>query len=103
MNSMVDDTAKKCLGCQAVTPVATIPPVNTTTMPAKPWRDLAVDLIGPLLTGESLLVTVDYYKRSIEVNVVRNKTSSAIIRCFENYFTRHGIPETLRQIMGQAY
>ena len=96
MNSMVERHCKRCLGCQAVTPITTIPPVKTTTMPTKPWRDLAVDLMGPLPTGESLLVTVDYYSRWIEVDVVRNTTSSAIIRCLENHFTRHGIPETLR-------
>ena len=96
MNSMVERHCKKCLGCQAVTLVATIPPVKTTMMPTKLWRDLAVDLMGPLTTGESLLVTVDYYSRWIEVDVVRNTTSSAIIRFLENHFTRHGIPETLR-------
>ena len=96
MNSMMERRCKKCLGCQAVTPVATIPPVKTTTMPTKLWRDLAVDLMGPLPTGESLLVAVDYYSRCIEVDVVRNTTTSTIIRCLENHFTRHGIPETLR-------
>ena len=65
-------------------------------MPRKPWRDLALDLMGRLPTGESLLVTVDYFSRWIEVDVVRNTASSAIIRCLINYFTRHGIPETLR-------
>ena len=96
MNSMVERHYKKCLGCQAVTPVATIPPVKTTTMQTKPWRDLAVDLMGPLSTGESLLVSVDYYSRRVEVDVVRSTTSNAIIRCFENHFIRHVIPETLR-------
>jgi len=52
MNSMVERHYKKCLGCQGVTPIASIPPVNATTMPTKPWRDLAVDLMGPLLTGD---------------------------------------------------
>ena len=79
-----------------MTPVATMPLVKTTTMPTKPWRDLTVDLTGPLPTGESLLVTVDYYSRWIEVDVVRNTTSSAIIRCLENHFTHNGIPETLQ-------
>ena len=51
---------------------------------------------GPTSIGESLLVTVDYYSRWIEVDVVRNTASSVIIRCLENHFTRHGIPETLR-------
>ena len=87
MNSMVERHCKKCLGCQAVTPVATMPHVKTTTMPTKPWRDLAVDLMGPLPTGESLLVTVNYHNRWIEVDVVRNTASSVIIRCLENHFT----------------
>ena len=96
MNAMVERHCKKCLGCQAVTPVTTTPPVKTTTMPTKPWRDLAVDLMGPLPTGDNLLVTVDYYSRWIEVDVIRNTSSSSIIKCLEKHFTRHGIPETLR-------
>ena len=94
MNAMVERQDKKCLGYQAVTPVTTIPPVKTTTMPTKPWRDLAVDLMGPLPTGEILLVTVDYYSRWIDV--ICNTSSSSIIKCPEKHFTRHGIPETLR-------
>lgn len=96
MNSVVEIHCKKCLRCQTVAPVTTTPLVKTTTMPSKPWRDLAIDLMGPLPTGESLLVTVDYYSRWIEVDVVRNTSSSTIIKCLEKHFTRHGIPETLR-------
>ena len=87
MDAMVERHCKKCLGCQAVTPA--------TTMLTKPWMDLAVDLMGPLPTGESLLVTVDYYSRWIEVDVVRTTTGGSIIKCLEKHFTRHGIPETL--------
>ena len=79
-----------------MTHVTTTPLVRTTTMPSKPWRDLAIDLMCPLPTGESLHVTVDYYSRSIAVDVVRNTSSIAIIKCLEKHFTRHGIPETLR-------
>ena len=35
MNAMVERHCKKCLGCQAVTPATTMPPVKTTTMPTK--------------------------------------------------------------------
>ena len=73
-----------------------MPPVKTTTMPIKPRRDPAVDLMGLLPTGESLLVIGDYCSRWIEVDVVRNTTSRSSIKCLEKNFTRHGIPETLR-------
>ena len=96
MNTMVERHCKKCFRFQAVTPATTMPPVKTTTMPTKPWRDLTVDLMGPPSTGESLLVTVEYYSRWIEVDFVGNTTSGSIIKCLEKHFTQHGIPETLR-------
>ena len=108
MNSVVERHCKRCLGCQAVTPATTITPVKrktittTTIMPSKQWRELATDLMGPLPTGESLLVTVEYYSRWIEVDVVRNTSSSTIIKCLEKHFTRHGIPETLRTDNGSS-
>ena len=34
-------------------------PIRTTTLPTGPWRDFAVDLLGPLLIDESILVVVD--------------------------------------------
>ena len=64
-------------------------------MPTKVWRDLAVDLMSPLPREVSLLVTVDYYSRWREVDVVTNTASSVIVRSLENHFTHHGIPETL--------
>ena len=80
MNSVVERHCKKCLGCQAVTAVTTTPLFKTTTMPSTPRVDLAIDLMRPLPTGESLLVTVDYYSRWIEVDVVQNTSRSTIIK-----------------------
>ena len=85
---------KKCLGCQAVTPGTTTPLVKTTSMPTKPWRDLALDLMGPLPTIKSLLVTFDYYRGWIEVDVVPSSISGRIIKCLEEDFTGYEIPET---------
>lgn len=85
---------KKGLGCQAVTPGTTTPLVKTTSMPTKPWRDLAVDLMGPLPTIKSLLVTFDYYRGWIEVDVVPSSISGRIIKCLEEDLTSYGIPET---------
>ena len=84
------------MGCQAVTPTSANPFVKSTMMSTKPWRYLAVDLMGPLPRGESLLVTVDYFSRWIEVDVVKCTTSSVVIGCLEKHFSRHGIPEMLR-------
>ncbi|XP_015766810.1 PREDICTED: uncharacterized protein K02A2.6-like [Acropora digitifera] len=91
---------KKWLGCQAVTPGTTTPLVKTTSMRTKPWRVLAVDLMGPLPTIKTLLVTFDYYRGWIEVDVVPSSISGRIIKCLEEDLTSYGIPETLPKYNG---
>ena len=54
---------RECYGCQLVTTATIIPPVKTTRLPESPWQNLALDLLGPLPTGEHLLVLVDYFSR----------------------------------------
>ena len=55
-------------------------PVKPTPMPQRPWEDLALDILGPLPSGENLLVLVDYHSRWIEVDVVRATSSKIIIQ-----------------------
>ena len=85
-----------CYGCQLVTKETIIPPVKTTPLPDRPWQDLALDLLGPLPTGEHLLVLVDYFSRWVEVDVIYSTTSEVIIKCLEKQFSRYGVPRTLR-------
>ena len=77
------DTKKlcaECYGCQLVTKHVPLPPVKPTPMPQRPWEDFALDILGPLPSGENLLVLVDYHSRWIEVDVVRATTSKIIIQ-----------------------
>jgi hypothetical protein len=56
-------------GYQLVSRPDVIEPIKTTTLPSGPWRDLAVDLLGPLPTGESILVVIDYRLRSLKFSL----------------------------------
>ena len=38
-------------------------PIRTTPLLTGPWRELANDLLGPLFSGESILVVVSYYSQ----------------------------------------
>ena len=67
-------------GCQLVTIHVPPPPVKLTPVPQRPWEDLALDILDPLLSGENLLVLVDYHSRWIEVDVVKATTSKIIIQ-----------------------
>lgn len=60
-----------------------------------PWCAVAIDYLGPLPSGEHILVVVDYYSRYYVVAVVRTITSEKTIECLETIFARHGLPEVL--------
>lgn len=47
-------------------------PLKCTKSPPGPWQDVAVDLMGPMPTGESLLVVVDYYSRYYEFVIMHS-------------------------------
>ena len=53
-------------------------------------------MLGPLPTGEYLLVVVDYFSRWMEVDVLLCTTSAAIIKCLDSHFARYGVPVGLR-------
>ena len=87
---------RECYGCQLVTKETITPPVKITRMPERPWQDLALDLLGPMPTGEHLLVLVDYFSRWVEVDIIKSTTSETIIKCLDKQFSRYGVPSTLR-------
>ena len=68
------------------------------------WEQLATDLHGPLPSGETLLVTVDYYSRYVEVDVLKKSASSSVvIDRLHALFARHGIPKGLRTDNGPQF
>ena len=54
-------------------------PIASTEFPECPWKAVGIDILGPLLTGESIFVCVDYYSRYYEADVM-NKTTNRTIR-----------------------
>lgn len=59
-------------------------------------------MLGPLPTGDYLLVVVDYFSRWMEVDEPRSTTSAAIIKYFDSHFPRYGstTDNNQRLIMG---
>ncbi len=77
---------KSCHGCQVVGQFTLPEPMRRTEMPTRPWQGIAVDLMGPMPTGESLLVVVDYYSRYYKVVIMRSTTSRRIINALNEIF-----------------
>lgn len=91
----VERFVKTCDACQLVGRPDPPEPVESTELPQGPWCAVAIDYLGPLPSGEHILVVVDYYSRYYEVAVVRTITSEKTIKCLETIFARHGLPEVL--------
>ena len=94
---------KTCYGCQLVSIPANPEPIKSTPLPSGPWQDLAIDLLGLLPSGESVLVIVDYFSRYYEVEIMRSTTSEKVIECLEKIFTTHGLPQSLRSDNGPLF
>ena len=52
--------SKSCLACQAATSGQINPePTIATPLPSAPWKIVSLDFLGPIRTGEYLLVAMD--------------------------------------------
>ena len=59
--------------------------------------------MGPLPSGHSLLVIVDYYGRFYEVEVMQSTTTETIIDRLADAFCRHGLPNTIKSDNGPQF
>ena len=103
MDKAADRHCRSCHGCQMVARPDPPEPLKPTPLPDGPWRDLAVDLMGPLPSGHHLLVVVDYYSRYYEVVVLQTTTAGKVIDCLDEVFSRHGLPVSLKSDNGPQF
>lgn len=92
----IERKCKSCHGCQVVGKANFPEPIKSTPLPTEPWQHLATDILGPLPDGSYLLVTVDYYSRFFEVDILKSITTEKVIECLERIFCRFGLPESLK-------
>ena len=103
MDSEVERYCRGCHGCQLVAKADPPEPIRSTELPPGPWQDLAVDLMGPLPSGHTLLVVVDYYSRYYEVDILRSTTTDKVITSLKKMFSRHGYPVTIKSDNGPQF
>ena len=87
---------KSCHGCQVVRGFCAPEPMQRVEPPTGPWQDVAIDVLGPLPSGESLLVVVDYYGGLFEVVIMQSTTSQKMVEALTMIFVHYGYPFTLK-------
>ncbi len=60
-------------------------------------------MLGPLPTGEYLLVVVDYFSRYFEVAITKSVTFGKLIYCLETMFATHGLPLSIKTDNGAQF
>ena len=103
IDRQAEQRCRTCHGCQLVGKPLPPEPLKRTELPTQPWQDLVVDLLGPLPTGEHLLMVVDYFSRFFEVAVTRSVTAGKMISCLEGMFATHGLPLSIKTDNGRQF
>ena len=103
MDKEVEKFCKVCHGCQVTSGFNPPEPMSRVLPPSAPWQDCGADLLGPLPTGESILVVIDYYSRFLEVAILKSTTSAKVIEALAPMFARFGFPFSLRTDNGPQF
>ena len=101
MNSDIEETVKNCTKCAQFQKAQQSEPLKGTVPPDLPFQEVATDLFE--FESKIYLITVDYYSRFIEVDLLKNITSGTVTETLESQFSRHGIPVVLRSDTGSQF
>lgn len=94
---------KSCRGCTLVSAPNPPNPLKRRELPIHPWIDIAIDLLGPLPSGDYLLVIIDYYSRYKEIKICREVTSKEMVRLLTETFSRLGNPVSIISDNGKQF
>ena len=102
VDNVVKEEVDNCLPCQAATngKAERLKPVKTTTLPSTPWKELALDFVRPLRSGEYLTVATTEYSRIPEAEIVASTSAGSTIQKLDAIFDRQGIPHVLKSDNG---
>ena len=105
VDKMVKEKVDSCLPCQATTTskAERLEPLKMTPLPNAPWKELAMDFLGPLPSGEYLMVVIDEYSRFPEVEIVTSTSARSTIPKLDSIFARQGIPDVLKSDNGPPF
>lgn len=97
----INTVVEACSYCIENGPAQRHEPLMPTSLPGRPWEKVAADLCE--LNQRKYLITVDYYSRWIEIDLLGSTTSSAVIGKFKRIFATHGIPDVMMSDNGPQF
>ena len=95
LDADVKETVNRCRGSILVNKPDPPEPMHRRKMPDPKWVDIAIDYMGPLPSGEYLLVVGDYYSRFMIVRVTKRITAQSTIDLLQPIFVNFDYPQTI--------
>ena len=101
MNSEIKEAVIKCSVCAEYQAKNPKQPMQTHSIPDRPWSKVGTDLFS--LHSNDYIVLVDYYSDFIEVSQLDDTTTATVCDFLKEQFSRHGIPDTLVSDNGSQF
>lgn len=103
IDNQVEKFVKACRECLLVSAPVPPEPLSRRKLPSNAFVDVAIDFLGPLPSGEFLLVIVDYFSRWMNVKIMTTITAEATIDRLEEIFFDRGYPVTITLDNGRQF
>ena len=103
IDSMTKEAIDECIPCQSVTKPHAPAPLKMTKIPEEVWDTVSIDFMGPMPTGEYLLVLTDLRSRFPEVEIINNTSANTVIPKLEKIFSTFGLPTNIKTDNGPPF
>ena len=101
---MVETAVRHCFACQCTyNGNLHLEPMQMSDTPPAAWKHLSMDFLGPLPSGEELVVLMDEYSRYPIVEIIRSVSANTVIPVLDKILAMFGIPEVIKSDNGAPF
>ena len=101
MSKDIERETLSCSVCNSTKPHQQKEPLKLHPVPDLPWSTVATDIFA--WNGQQYLVLVDSYSGWFEIDLLRDMTSTTVIKKLKRHFSVHGSPHLLLSDNGTPY
>ena len=94
MDSIIEAKVESCQQCKMFTNKTTREPLRPHAAPAEAWRDVSVDLFGPMPDRQHILAVIDKSSRFPAAKIVPNTSNSAVTTALSGIYADYGQPDS---------
>ena len=94
LDKQIENLARTCTNCALIQKMPASAKTHVWEWPNKPWSRIHIDLAGPFLQNDFLIV-YDAGTKWGDVKILQNTSSHTIVQHLREIFSYFGLPETL--------